>query len=101
MASGAEKEREADVKRLDEAIELLLESMRVAVKVTDDPVLDELNAVVYAKRRAELAKSLPALFERRSKLLGLDATPGATDTTEKPSAAVQRILSAVPGGAGK
>jgi hypothetical protein len=81
MSSGAERERDGDVRRIDEAIDLLLESMRCALPKTDDPVLDELNASVYAKRRADLAKSLPALFERRSKLLGLDA-PTSTKAPE-------------------
>ncbi len=66
-------EVEKDLAVLDEAASLLLESMRAGPKKTGDKEIDEHNVMLCGKYRAEIARSLPALLERRAKLLGSDA----------------------------
>lgn len=94
-------EREKTLRWLDEAIELTMASMRSDQKLTGDAECDALNADIHAKKRAELAKSLTGMLERRSKLLGLDAQPGTESApqpaTEQP---LDRIMRVVPGKAG-
>lgn len=95
-------EVEKDLAVLNEAASLLLESMRAGPKKTGDPEIDDHNAMLCGKYRAEIARSLPGLLERRSKLLGLDApVQRPTDATEAKTgslAELEQKLALVQGG---
>lgn len=75
MARDKEAERSADVVRLDRAIDAMLDIIRASVPKSGDQETDDLNALVLGKSKTEAAKVLPALFARRSALLGLDVAP--------------------------
>lgn len=85
---------------LDEAIDCLLADLKAPAPKTGDETTDALNAIVIGKAHAETAKALAILLERRSKLLGLDATPDSASASAGQPGAVQRILAAVPGKSG-
>jgi hypothetical protein len=76
--------------------------MRAQPKSIGDEECDRLNSEVYRGKRAELAKSLAVLLERRSKLLGLDApVQKPTDATEAKTgslAELEQKLALVQGG---
>lgn len=82
---GAVNDREKDKARLDRLLDAWDRELQA------DP---DIETLVLASR------SLPALLERRSKLLGLDATPDDKDRSSAAESPVKRILAAVPKGGG-
>lgn len=74
-----EQQVERDTERLDDAIdELIAQAGTVVPRATDDPAL----MACQNKLRLEAIKALPALLERKARLLGLDAAPNAAKEGE-------------------
>lgn len=99
----ADRDRETDSNRLDEAIEAVLYVLRLEFPVPAGQLgveaEDDLRtrALLLGKNRCEAAKALVLLLERRAKLLGLDLA--GKDAQESPNAgslaAVERRLEVV------
>jgi hypothetical protein len=91
-------ERARDVARLDAAIAVVMDFL--AKKPPDESHASYLELVAGAQLKA--IDRLVPLLERRSKLLGLDAPPGAAEAPKQPGSlnriedAANRRLAAVP-----
>ena len=88
--------RDADVRRLDAAIEQVEEILNEPLPAGDVQLVVAMN---WRKIRLEAADRLVALLERRAKLLGLDAKPSDAEPT-KEAGPVARIMAVRPTGSG-
>ncbi len=89
-----ESERETDTSRLDKAIGYVIGLLEVAIPKSGDADADAVNEVALAKTKLDAVKALPALLERRAKLLGLDATQNEQPPGESVLERMQREISA-------